>query len=342
MSLVFFYANFSVNAQNRPLSSTEPHGVLGFYTYFGKVLFIKSTKYPLKGLSRSSGRKTSPQPPRLKTTSSRFGPSEIHVSTLPDAPVNRICISSPGQTRKTNVLSRDLKSWVKEKDAFQLVIPPCNWNEILNIRFALAAGDADQKYPLDALQECFNLWGGVPRTIIKNPKLLCNRENEELKTIRVKDAMRFLGTYDLDHDHLSGKLFHLYPDFLKSHEDNPSLVDKYDAMNAKYYWATKALETRAWARFGRQQEEEVLDFILTKTNDPASRGNAWEPYIHLLIESEGLKGTLRNLGSTDSEQLFSLKRGKVTFFKHFNEIDDSAQYWRPSVPKSSYLRRICP
>ena len=167
--------------------------------------------------------------------------------------------------------------------------------------------------------------------LLKTPDLLHNRENEELKKIRIKDAMQFLGTYDLDHDHLSGKLFHLYPGFLKSQEDNPSLMDKYEAVNAKYYWATKVLEARAWAQFGRQQEEEVLDFILTKANDPAARGNAWEPYIHLLIESEGLKGIMRKLGSTDSEQLFSLKPGKTTFFKHFNEIDDSVRYWRPSI-----------
>ena len=211
---------------------------------------------------------------------------------LPDALINRVCISSPGQTRRVSTLGRDLKSWVKEKSALQLVIPPCDWNEILNIRCALVASDPDQKCPLDALQERFNLWGGVPRTIIINPELLRNRESEELKKIRVKDAMQFLGTYDLDHDHLSGKLFHLHPAFLKSYEDNPSLMDKYDAGNAKYFWATKALEARAWAQFGRQQEEEVLDFILTKANDPAARGNAWEPYIHLLIESEGLTGTL--------------------------------------------------
>ena len=90
--------------------------------------------------------------------------------SLPDALINRICISSPGQIRKTNTLDCDLKLWVKEKSALQLVIPPCDWNEILNIRFALTVNDADLNCPLDALQERFNLWGGVPRTIIKNPR----------------------------------------------------------------------------------------------------------------------------------------------------------------------------
>ena len=55
---------------------------------------------------------------------------------LEDWHINRICITSPGQARTGN-FSMILKQWVKNNHALTLAIPPCTWDEILQIRLAV-------------------------------------------------------------------------------------------------------------------------------------------------------------------------------------------------------------
>ena len=76
--------------------------------------------------------------------------------------INRICITSPGQARIGD-FSSEIKFWVKKHKAITLVVPPCNWEEICFIRLAHGSKKACS---LETLRERFELWGGVPRSII--------------------------------------------------------------------------------------------------------------------------------------------------------------------------------
>ena len=92
------------------------------------------------------------------------------------------------------------------------------------------------------------------------------------------------------------------------------------------------LERKAWRHFRRQQEAEVIEYISTLNNDPVARGKPWEEHIHQLIETTGLEGTLRNL-ETDEEDEYILRPRLTSFFDEFDDIDESAQYWRPTSRK---------
>ena len=257
-------------------------------------------------------------------------------TTLPpeDWHIKRICITSPGQTRTGN-FSAELKQWVKNNHSLTLTIPPCTWDEILHIRFACFGGLAEKKCPVKTLRERFDLWGGVPRTLMYKQCLDASHVDAEFNKWKVADAIRYLGNYDLDHNHHSGKIFHLYPCFktlTKAETDELNLRDRYDGETAKYYWASEMLERKAWRHLRRQQEAEVIEYISTLNNDPVARGKPWEEHIHQLIETSGLEGTLRNL-ETDEEHQFILRPRFTSFFDKFEDVDDSAQYWRPTSRK---------
>lgn len=215
-----------------------------------------------------------------------------------------------------------------------MAIPPCTWDEILQIRFAAFGDFVEKKCPINILRQRFDLWGGVP-TLMYDQYLDASNADSEVNTLRVADAIRYLGTYDLDHNQHSRKIFHLYPCFktLSNEEINQlTLTDRYHAKEAKYYWASDILERKAWRYFRRQQEAEVIEYISTLNNDPVVRGKPWEEHIHQLIETTGLQGTLRNL-ETDEEHEFILRPRLTSFFDEFGDIDDSAQYWRPTSRK---------
>ena len=248
--------------------------------------------------------------------------------------INRICITSPGQGR-IGEFSMKLKYWVKNNHALTLAIPPCTWDEILNIRLACFDDLAEKKFPVNILRQRFDLWGGAPRTLMYDQCLDARNADSEFNKWKVADAIRYLGNYDLDHNHHSGKIFHLYPCFktlTKDETNQLTLTDRYNAKRAKYYWASEMLERKAWRHFRRQQEAEVIEYISTLNNDPVARGKPWEEHIHQLIETTGLEGTLRNL-ETDEEDDYILRPRLTSFFDEFDDIDDSAQYWRPTSRK---------
>jgi hypothetical protein len=108
-----------------------------------------------------------------------------------------------------------------------------------------------------------------------------------------------------------------------------TLTERYHTKNAKFYWASEELEKKAWAQFRYQQEADVVNFIMTVSNDPRSRGHTWEAYIHHCIQTSGIRGTLKNLGTGSTRENFTLRCGKAGFFQTFDQIDNSAQYWQP-------------
>jgi hypothetical protein len=206
--------------------------------------------------------------------------------------INQICISSPGKIR--NALSGQLKFWTTNKQAMTITVPPCSWDEILGIRRALFGDDgiADVKCPLEALRDNFDTWGGVPRTIILGRPSWLEQMEQDLKQLKIRDALQYMGTHRLDHVRHSGAFFHLFPGFQAKDEDfeGMSLYDKYTAPPS-FWWATPTLERKACGYFRSQQEDEVIDYIETLGNDPGVRGKAWEEKIHHLISTCGLKGT---------------------------------------------------
>jgi len=179
--------------------------------------------------------------------------------------INRICITSPRQARIGD-FSSEAKFWVKNNKAITLVVPPCDWEETCFIRLI---HDSKQVCSLEILRERFELWGGVPRSIIPSRGLTSEIADSEFHNLKITEAMRRLGTYNLDHYQESGKLFHLLPCFksLTSEEaDKMTLLDRYDSSNARYYWASEALERKAWAAFRNEKEADVLDYVLTMTH----------------------------------------------------------------------------
>jgi hypothetical protein len=244
--------------------------------------------------------------------------------------IKSICISSPGQTR-IGEFARSLKGWVKHKKALTLVLPPCSWQEINFIRLA---HDPDMTCSTDKLRARFELWGGVPRSIIlEDMDLTSEQADEEFQNLSIKDVMRYLGTYNLDHREQSGKLFHLLPCFESMTPDESKalpLLQRYNAKNARYYWASEAIERKAWEKFRHEKEADVLDYVLTLNNDPTARGKVLEEQIHKLIQTCGIQGTLREILTDKVVEPFLLRSSNTRFFQDFNEIDDSAQYWRPT------------
>ena len=49
--------------------------------------------------------------------------------------INQVCIASPGKTKASH--EDNIKLWWKNNLALKLKMPPCNWDENLNIRLAL-------------------------------------------------------------------------------------------------------------------------------------------------------------------------------------------------------------
>jgi hypothetical protein len=132
-------------------------------------------------------------------------------TTLPvhDPRINRIVITSPGQARVGGFAAK-LKEWAKGNSPLKLVVPPCTWEEMLNMR--LAWGKAAE-CSIETLQERFDLWGGVPRNILGSQYLSSSIADQEFQHLTIADAVRYIATYELDHRSQSGKLFRLLPAF---------------------------------------------------------------------------------------------------------------------------------
>jgi hypothetical protein len=91
--------------------------------------------------------------------------------------INQVCIASPGKAEAAH--GDNIKSWRKDNLAMKLTMPPCNWDEILNIRLALRLsfeGSLDECCPLGPLKDRFDVWGGVPRTLLSEPSTLLESE----------------------------------------------------------------------------------------------------------------------------------------------------------------------
>ena len=238
----------------------------------------------------------------------------------------KIYIASPGAQT-----AYDIKQWVKAENAMKLVFPPCTWNEICHIRTALYRENAGVICPLDKLRERFKVWGGVPRTILSLPQYL-DQNHEKFLGLRIKDAIPYLGTFNLDHNRYSGSIFHLFPAFRTPTQDQGEGISKknrYHAAYAAYWWATTILENKAWLQFLNEREADVLEFIETLNNDASLRGKFWEQQIHHLIERTGIEGTLRDLETGDVTENFKIDKSATSFFQTLADINPSADYWRP-------------
>jgi len=260
------------------------------------------------------------------------GDSDVEIFSIGDSCIpparsrmsKRILISSPGRCAKTD----NFKEWIKNNSAATITLPPCSWDEMVSIK-NLAT---DIPLPIDLLRKRFDMWGGVPRTTIFDSHLLDDAVRG-LKTLRIRDALPYIGTYSLDHERHPGRYFHLFPAFQIGDEDfeSMSLCQRYTA-RPSYWWATARMEKEAWANFRKQQEEDVIDFINTLSNDPICRGKAWEAEMHYLISSCGVTGELKDLETGDIVHDFKIQASSTAYFNHFSDIDGAADYWLPVVP----------
>jgi hypothetical protein len=163
----------------------------------------------------------------------------------------QVCIASPGTQT-----ADEIKRWAKAQYAMQLTFPPCEWDEICHIRTALYRENASVNCPLDELQKRFDVWGGVPRTILLQPEVL-DQNHSKFLGLRIRDAIPYLGTFSLDHDRHPSSIFHLFPAFRLSTDDEgkeTSKSDRYDAAFAAYWWATTTLERKAWSQFHTERD----------------------------------------------------------------------------------------
>ena len=207
---------------------------------------------------------------------------------IQDCAANQVCISSAGQINNAEFVI-NLKEWKKKNWVLTLVVPPCTWDEIQQIRagYCKYTSATEDMYPLNDVRRLYDLWGGVPHTILHNPTSLDVRN--EFQQIRIADAMKYIATYKVDREVHSDQLFHLIPNW--EDKDSLSLQEHYDARRAKFDWATPALERKAWAHFNYQEEDDVVKYILNRSNDPTSRGRAWEAHIHQTYSNSWHKGS---------------------------------------------------
>ena len=243
----------------------------------------------------------------------------------------KVHIASPGAQTST-----DVKHWVKSAVAMRLVLPPCEWDEICHIRTALYRKTAESSCPLGELWKRFNMWGGVPRSIISDPELL-DQCHSKFVALRIRDAIPYLGTSSLDHNRQLGSIFHLFPAFRLDQRKQISKKKLYSHAYAAYWWATNLLENKAWSQFRNEREADVLDFIETLNNDASIRGKFWEQEIHQLIEHTGIQGTLRELETGNITKNFKVAKSSTSFFKMLTDINPSSDYWRPE----SKIHKTC-
>jgi hypothetical protein len=241
--------------------------------------------------------------------------------------INRVCITSLGYTANEAV---HMKTWTKDNRALILTLPPCEWHEILQIRDTMFGDIADNECPLDALRERYEMWGGVPRTIMEDPAATVTEYEINFKKLKIADALEYLGTSNLDHPRYSGRVFHLLPGFMlqKDASEDITFLQKYTEGRA-YGWASETMERKAWAQFRHREELKVIDFIEALSNDSTTRGRAWEAQIHHLISVSGVKGPLRNLQTGKVTEDFSISQSTTSYFSLLEDIDSSSQYWRP-------------
>jgi hypothetical protein len=120
-----------------------------------------------------------------------------------------------------------------------------------------------------------------------------------------------------------------------------SLYDRYTA-KPSYWWATACLEREAWAHFRLQQEEEVINFINTLSNDPICGGKAWEAEMNHLISSCGVSVDLKDLEMGEVISDFRIQASSTAYFTRFADIDDEAEYWQPVVAITLWGIHISP
>jgi hypothetical protein len=118
------------------------------------------------------------------------------------------CIPRTGRTAQ---FADKLKQWIKDTQALVLALPPCTWDEILQIRTANYPGPREALGPLDKVKQKFDLWGDIPRTILFKERGFHKPLDHELSSMSLAAAMQYISTYGLDHDHHSGRIFHLHP-----------------------------------------------------------------------------------------------------------------------------------
>ena len=239
--------------------------------------------------------------------------------------INQICIASPGNAADA---STGIKSWVKNNKAITLTIPTCTWDEICHIRKASFGDLADHRCDLQELRKRFDMWGGVPRTIIDNPEL-CEENENQFRKLRIEDVIRYLGASSLDHGKYPTGIFHLVPGLRVYKEDTSS--DGGDSIYESipsFWWASDLLHERAWKQFRQNQETDVIDFIETLGNDPISRDKAWEVETHHLIKTVGICGELRNLETGETTD-FEILPSQASFIETFTDINKSSDYWCP-------------
>jgi hypothetical protein len=241
--------------------------------------------------------------------------------------VNTVLVCSPGLADTQS----QIKIWKKDHSAKRFVVPPCSWDEILQIRSALYHETSDVVVPLDIVETRFRKWGGVPSRILSRDEDDIRACEDRFEELNISDAIRYLGKPNMNHTDISGAFFHLFPSFgVNEKEQVVSLTDLYGAQPG-YWWASEDLASQAWANFVTQAEANVIDYIENLRNNPINRGHAWEEQIHHLIATAGISGKIRKLGDPDCvETTFQIKRLSSKRFLALDDIDDSATYWRPA------------
>jgi hypothetical protein len=302
----------------------ESHSVEGIQTFWqGRVGFL-TIKAALEMISAMFAQ-------RLVSTISH-DKDDVEIWSIADTClplkhqfINRVCITSPGHAAND---ATHMKTWIKDNKALVLTLPPCEWYEILQIRDANFGDIADNECPLGALRERYDMWGGVPRTIMDEAAKV--REYEiAFRELKIADALEYLGTSKLNHPRHSGRVFHLLPSFMPQNDPSEDTLREKYANGRGYWWASETMERKAWAQFRHQEELKVIDFIQALDNHSVSRGRAWETQIHHLISVSGIKGPLRNLQTGKVTEDFSICQSTSSYFSFLEDIDSSSQYWRP-------------
>jgi hypothetical protein len=246
--------------------------------------------------------------------------------------INQVRITSP---RRSSSGSGEIKSWVKDNNAQTFVLPPYEWDEMLNIRWAMWGDSAEEHRPLATLEKGYKFWGGIPRTLIEQEPQHLQTLSAKFRQLTISDALPFLGTYNLDYVKHSEAFFHLRPlsQFFENEGSEEGSTEA-EKLKRKYMfpvhcWATEPMSMEAWNQFQYEQETNVIRYINTIDNEPAARGKWFEQMVYHLMGVAGISGELRNLESGTTITNFSIPSSKSAFFTHFGDINLSSEYWRP-------------
>ena len=192
--------------------------------------------------------------------------------------------SSPGNFQLGD--QKGAKKFFKCADK-KVFLPPWSREEIWTVaRVVYNIIDDDD----ETLQERFRVFGGIPRSVLKD----YNEHFTISKLFNITDvatALAEVGSEEMNHSKVSGKILHLVPDNTLTYP--------------RYEWASNCIMEAAFHKLFQMTRKKIESFLNAGYGLHLGTfyGLMFEPYYHATITERGYNGKIRRLTpppSTDS------------------------------------------